>query len=220
MSFDTYIIIHYSTVILCGLAFIIVLFSNYHIDPISRWLVSGILLSSFLSDVISNILAKLIRNSYPAINLYHFFLGVLIVALYYFNDEKIRKSYLLKLIILTFIPFSIYQLFVSHGLYEFNLETYYFLTVFVIILSLWHFKNLLTNERAVDLKKYYFFWVNSALLIYFGFTFYLYLFNKSVILFEEELHLLVSSIQLYTNIIYCLIFITGVIWTRNISSHT
>jgi hypothetical protein len=81
----------------------------------------------------------------------------------------------------------------------------------VIVLALLFFYQLLSNLTVERLKDYPFFYFNTAFLIYFCGSFFIFLFSKQVSTLDKDLIKMISMFHCLLNIFY-LSFITIGIW--------
>lgn len=72
----------------------------------------------------------------------------------------------------------------------------------IIILSLFFFFKVFTDLEIPRLTDYPFFWVNSAFLIYFGTSFFIFLFNHVIKDFDETIIYFLAGIHHIINITY------------------
>ncbi len=75
-------------------------------------------------------------------------------------------------------------------------------SVMIIGLTLLFFFKVLTDLQIPKLTDYPFFWLNSAFLMYFGTTFFLFLFNNAIKEFDQPIVYFLTGIHHTVNISY------------------
>ncbi|MDX2174387.1 MAG: hypothetical protein SFY56_14895 [Bacteroidota bacterium] len=86
----------------------------------------------------------------------------------------------------------------------------------IIILSLIFFFKVLADLEIPKLTAYPFFWFNSAFLLYFGTSFFLFLFNNNLRSFNETIVLFLNAIHLLMNICFNTILSIGLCKVKKI----
>lgn len=81
---------------------------------------------------------------------------------------------------------------------------------FFIVLAWAYFYKLMTEKTISKLNRFYFAWINTAILIYFSMAFISFLFNKFIGQLEMALYALVYAPHLITNIAYNILLGIGV----------
>lgn len=143
-----------------------------------------LLISSVLADCISLILISNGINSWPVVNLYFI---VQFIFLYLVFTQSI-KSKVLQLFFYTFIIFCLVNYSVIQSPLKFNSISSYSGALFMLVLALSYLYRLFWNlpvERVQDLPML---WIAFAVLIYFGGTLFLFLFNNYLIDNEPGTH--------------------------------
>ncbi len=92
---------------------------------------------------------------------------------------------------------------------------YIYVEITILILSIVYFFVEFVRMKIPDLTKHFFFWINSALMIYFGSSFFLFLF-ESIIRSDDYLFNYTWPIQLISTIIMNLVIIVGTWKTRQV----
>lgn len=172
----------------------------------------ALLLANLSSDAISFYCAEKGISTFFIFHVYTIFAGVFIYFIYKYEivNKYIKRSFLWATLV--FVILSLYYLVFQNGLSQYNSEPYTILSTLVIVLSVYYFYELFIKLEIPYLTKHYFFWVNSAFLIYFASTFFLTVFENFLIQPGVELDLVLWPIQHAATIIFNLIIAKG-IWT-------
>jgi hypothetical protein len=83
-----------------------------------------------------------------------------------------------------------------------------FTGIIPLVLSLLFFHNLFKSLRVPNLLEYPFYWINSAILLHFGVTFFTYIFYE-LFYFNIELSMYLWLIVIISNIVYNILFTRG-----------
>jgi hypothetical protein len=145
------------------------------------------------------------KNCNPIFHIYTITFGLLISYLFY---RQINKKFISILILIAsslLLTVSIYEFTYASGYLKNNPYSYNFLTIYSILLCLIYFYFLLIELQVEKILHHSFFWVSAALLIYFGATFSISLFEGFVRAENDDLLMAVWPIQLITTIIYNII---------------
>lgn len=175
-----------------------------------NWLriVLSMLLLNFCFDILTFTFWKFNIKNYFFFVLYSIALGFLMLKLYSIHmvKHKALLNTILSLFTLTtFISFLLFEIGVVYSL------VYLILGAIMIFASIYYFYYELINLEQSKLTKYYFFWVNSGILIYFGVTFLL-TFIESVLSFtKNDVIFILWPIQNFSAIILN-VFIAIGIW--------
>lgn len=143
-----------------------------------------LLLLSGLSDGISLLIVYKGLNSWPVVNL--FFLAQFVVLYFVFSGEY--KSSFNKVAFCIFFIYAVINYFFLQTPGYFNSNTSYAGALIMLLLALFYLFRLfreLPVERVQDLPML---WISFAVLIYFGGTLFLFLFNNYLIANEPGTH--------------------------------
>lgn len=169
-----------------------------------------VVLTAIIADTLSLILAKLSINNYPVSHVYVLITGLLLIFLYahMINWKWIRTAIItMSAIILTTF---LYEVLVLKHMNVANTYTNGVTSILMVILSLLYFYSRLDLIKTrSDLYNSYF-WVNCAILIYFGSTFFVTLFEQYVRNENPDLFAVTWTIQFIATIIFNLILAKGV----------
>jgi hypothetical protein len=156
----------------------------------------GLLLLSGLSDGISLIMVYKELNSWPIVNL--FFLAQFVVMYFVFSSEY--RSRFNKVAFCVFFVYAIVNYFFLQTPGYFNSNTSYAGALIMLLLALFYLFRLfreLPVERVQDLPML---WISFAVLIYFGGTLFLFLFNNYLITNEPGTHRIIWVLHNMLNV--------------------
>lgn len=151
-------------------------------------------------------------------NLLVYFYSVFILPIIYFIYSGQIQSYSVKLILGTITLLHVFfgliyflhypKLIMSDFLYS-------IVEIIVIFLAFFYLYQVLKRLEINNLTHHFFFWINSAFMIYFGMCFFLYLF-EGILRSDPELFFYTWHIQLVATILMNLTLIIGAWKTRRI----
>lgn len=165
---------------------------------------------NIIADIVGVIVAPIYKNNNPIYHIYTLTAGVTILYMYFIiiQSERIRKYILI--VAALFSTFSIFFFFYKDGYKLNNAFSNITLCLIMMILSIYYFYTIFVELKIKVLKNYYFFWINSAFLIYYGTTFYLSIFENSIRSVTYDLYDYLWPIQLIATIILNLILAKGI----------
>ena len=173
-------------------------------------------LISIFSDIICYISAPIFKNNNPILHIYEMLSGTVILHIYKFIFTNKKTKKIIQLLLFIFLTFSIFLFFYKDG-FKHSPASTTILNILVILLSIYYFFTFLFDKMEIkSLDIYYFFWINTAFLIYSSATFYLFLFQyfykKYTIQPDFDYQLYYWPINLIARIIFNLLISKG-IWT-------
>jgi hypothetical protein len=171
------------------------------------------LIASVIVDLISIYLVKYLHQSnYYLFHAFVLFEAALLTALYV---RKLGFKYWIWLILVVEVLFRISLFWVACP----NGEIFVSLLINLsfVFFSLACFKIVLDHETKGEIMSSYFFWVNSGVLIYFGSTFLLAIFERTIRATDIAIEMELWSIQLVSNVIFHALLAIGIWKSRLIS---
>lgn len=138
---------------------------------------------SFISEFISRILKVEFANSMP---IYHFLIPIQFLFFGYFYSKLFKKN--ASLIISIAISFSIISGFITiivQTLDKFPTYSFLILLLFVIVLALFNFKKMISDQNSIVICQTPVFWFNISGLIFFSTTLFFFGF-KNVFNFKND----------------------------------
>lgn len=168
----------------------------------------SLLLVEFVTEVLCFGLAVKGLNNYPVIHVYTLLYAVLLTLIYF---VLLRKRWVLFPILIVGFTFSI-EFFFSK--FQTNTVSYILLCGSGILFSIAYFFSLLNNDSINQIRSHSLFWINSAVLFYFGTTLCLTLFENYIHFENPEINYYIWPIQLIANIIYHLMLSRGIWLTK------
>ncbi len=131
------------------------------------------LIVSFSADFFASL--HIIYTNYYLINGFTFveFLAILFVFELQWNSPKLRPLFIT--IAVVFMAYFLLPFFSILSLGDFYAHINTFKALVFIIMSIVYFSKLTNNTEIPSLTEYYFFWFNTALLIYFSIVLSLFL---------------------------------------------
>lgn len=146
-------------------------------------LIATLLMFSALSDALSYIFISYSINSWPIVNVFFLIQFVILYFVFFSNFKK-----LVNILFYLFILFCLINYFFGQSPFKFNSISSYSGALFMLVLALSYLYRLfwqLPVERVQDLPML---WIAFAVLIYFGGTLFLFLFNNYLIDNEPGTH--------------------------------
>jgi hypothetical protein len=162
------------------------------------------LIFSVLTELVIAILTGIQYSGYNSTIQFIFTIFEFLTIAYIFWNELNKP--ILRIMITSFIALYFISLFASYWLTQ-KLSTVIDIADIseagiIIILSVIFFFKVLTDLEIPKLTDYPFFWLNSAFLMYFGTTFFLYLFNNAAKEFDQPIVYFLAVIHHIMNITY------------------
>lgn len=172
--------------------------------------VGGILVINLITDLTAFLIAFNGIHTEVLFQLYTIIIGGLFFLLYSFEFRNRYIDMVLGGITSMLVIYEI--LFVFKWVGDSYLDTYTFVSVVVITVSLIFFAYTFYYLEIEKLETDFFFWINSGVLVYFSSTFFITIFTKFIIDSKSEIHHDLWIIQNISTIIFNLIIAKG-IWT-------
>lgn len=145
------------------------------------------------------------HNCNSIFHVYTLSIGLVISYLFYSELRKHKISLIIPILTFLFILISIFEFFYSDGYLENNTFSYTYLTILCFTTSLAYFYFLLNEMKVKNILNHSFFWISSAMLIYYGATFSISIFEELIRSDNMELLFAVWPIQLIATIVYNLL---------------
>jgi len=133
-----------------------------------------------------------------------------LVMIYYLNFEEKRMRNFLKIFYVIFILLAIHILIIK-GKFSWQenfLSSYE--AIFLMFLSIAYFHKLLLELNIPKLNEYYFFWINTGILIYFSTGFILFLFKGYIEQRGIKTYNLLYSLHWLSYMVYNIILSLGI----------
>jgi hypothetical protein len=163
------------------------------------------LLLTLTTEISSILLANKGFTNFWTLNLFTI-LEFILVSLIYAYEFNIQKNKLFLLLVAAFIVTAAIQF--SHD--SSNSITLFIEGMILVTFSAVYFFKVFSDLKIPRLTNYYFFWLNSAFLIYFTVPFFLLLFENFVRTTDLSLAFLLWPIQLVTNISFNTLLSIGI----------
>lgn len=171
-----------------------------------------ILFSSLISDVTCLFLSFREINNNFVIHFYTLIAGLSFLFYYKSVINKIWMKYFFWISSISFILVNFLESFWYSDIYTANTIAFSSLSVLLIVLALLFFFYRMNVIQSRDEIFDYLFWVNSAVLIYFGSTIILTLFEDMIINIPQEIYNSIWIIQLIASLAFVFMISKG-IWT-------
>jgi hypothetical protein len=172
-------------------------------------LLSSYLLVSVICESISFYLVKVLHVSNE--NIFHLFsiLEVILLVEIYLLELKYTKLQILSPLIGL----------LSYGVMRWQFPQLFFIleltgAILLIFFACFYFFRVLDSLEVAVLSKHYFFWINAAIVFYFGLTVFLSGFDRFIRTASLQVSTLLWMIQLSANIIFHSLLAIG-IWKWN-----
>lgn len=171
-----------------------------------------ILFSSLISDVVCLVLSYNGINNNFVIHYYTLIAGLSFLFYYKSVINKKWMKYFFWISSISFILVNFLESFWYSDIYTANTIAFSSLSVLLIVLALLFFFYRMNVIQSRDEIFDYLFWVNSAVLIYFGSTIILTLFEDMIINIPQEIYNSIWIIQLIASLAFVFMISKG-IWT-------
>jgi hypothetical protein len=165
---------------------------------------------SVMTDVISVILSKNYIQNIGVQNVFTILECTCISYIYLLRFETVKSKNIIKIFYISFLAMALFIFFFREGYQKSNSLISTLEACFIITLSTAYFYKLMKELAIYKLNDYYFFWINSAFLIYFSMSFFMFLFDSYLERFDLAIFYFIYSFQLITNIAFNIILATGV----------
>lgn len=169
---------------------------------------AGFLLLSPIADIISIVFARLYHNNLIILDLYSLTAGTLLLLFFSRQLNGLYRKLVFLILALFWVSWSV-ETFANVGTFNLNNLSYAFLSVCVVSITIY---SLLADVREYSV---FFYWINSALLLYYGSTLMFTFFQNHVL--TKEAFFMVWPIQVIANIIINTILILGIWRTARVS---
>lgn len=167
---------------------------------------------AIIADLTSLFLAFNSINNYPVIHFYTVAIALTVFYYYHLIIDKKWMSYILLVLTFFVIGVSLYEIFFNEGIFNPNNLNYSVVGFIFIFLSLSFFVIRLETIKTRNEIFDYLFWINCAILLYFGSTFILNLFENYIRYDNPQIFVFTWVIQLFATILFNLLIAKG-IWT-------
>ncbi len=165
------------------------------------------------TEIVSRQLSTINLNGYYAVqNIFTLLECALLTFIYYL---EFRAGFSRTIILLAFLIYGIIactELFFIKSIFQPNNVISSVESCLLIGLSVSFFYKVHTELAIPKLREYYFFWLNTAVLIYFSTSIILFLFDGYLEKCPIKIFYLLYSLHLLTNITYNILLSTG-IWS-------
>lgn len=165
---------------------------------------------TLIAETASYFLSKNHIPNYFVQNIYTFIECSTIAFIYHQNLNNRNARLFIKLLYLVFFLLSLYRFFINDGLNQADSALSTYESCLVIFLALFYFYNEMKELNVPRLTEHYFFWINSAFLLYFLGAFAFFLFNDYIERLPLSIYYLVYGIQLIVNICYNVLLSLGI----------
>jgi len=165
-----------------------------------------------LGNAIASALASRKVNNLPILHLYTV-LEFIVISFFFaeiLESEKFKKIAII--IAILFTAFVIINTFFIQGLYIYDTHSRSLEALIFICYSLYYFKKSLGVPRDLQNHRYVFFYINSALLIYFGGSFFLFLFENLIL--NKSANTIFWAIHASLELIMYILFTIGLLHVK------
>lgn len=135
-----------------------------------------VLVLTFTIEVVSSIGIHIIHtNMNLAVNIYSILNLPLVVLLYRKQIHWTNRNSIAAFIIISFVLFTLINLFFIQLPFNFNSYSTALASVYILVISLTYFYVLIQQLPAESITKLPMFWINTAMLVNYSGTFFVYL---------------------------------------------
>ncbi|MFT6982960.1 MAG: hypothetical protein ACJAUD_001731 [Crocinitomicaceae bacterium] len=208
MSEEVFRWISYFGIVFDFFPLIMLLIINKKVHREMRWALFFVIISWIISDCLSSILGTYGINNFIVYNIFSIVSTCLYLLLFYYLDKR-------KIFGLTLLGIGFAYVFFSVSFISLN-ESWFlpvpiidiFTGIIPLVLSLLFFYNLFKSLRVPNLLEYPFYCINTAIMMHFGMTFFIYIFLE-VIYLNNQTAMYLWLIVIISNIIYNILFTLG-----------
>lgn len=182
-----------------------VIFFRYKNISIELLPILILLLVSIVVEIINFTFVINSKNNFLILRVYTVFEVFLLLSFYFLFFKNLRKIfiYIIVFSILLIVEYVDYRI---NGLSNFDNYSTSFESLLFSFLALWSFFYLIKHSIYKEPFNEPFFWMNTAILIYFGGNLILFVFNNYLLQHKSAGHLAIWGIHSFLNILYnCLI---------------
>lgn len=144
-----------------------------------------LLIVSFISDVVVWILLVSRENSWPVVNL---FFAVQFVLLFLILGDNIKIAWIRSLLLLGCLSFGLIDFFFLQTSHELNSYSSYVYAITMIALVISFFYQLLKTMPVEKIQTSPLFWLAFGVLVYYGGSLFLFLFNNYLLAHQLQVH--------------------------------
>jgi hypothetical protein len=179
------------------------LYNYRRLDPVLKW-IAAFCLAAALFDFAELATSYFhVHNNYPLLHLYNLVAVLFFIVIYYkaFYETVFKKiALIIGIIALAGVIGN--SIFIE-SIWRYPSVSNTILCLFLIIMSLTYFYQLLTRQEFIHIEKQGLFWVNAGVLFYFSINVFLFmLFNKFSPDEQADLHMLQSVTNIIANVLY------------------
>ena len=198
-------ILSYTSAFFVSVPIIFLFFFYRYFNKITKLLLIYLLLS-LLTEIIQLIFIKCGKESIYITNIFSLLEFLLIALMYHLALElkKIKKFVFFGLILLIVLLFLIR--FQNGPMPVFNS----FYISLIVLFSLYYFYRENRDMKIENLTSHYFFWINSAFLFYFGFSFFIFISDDFIVSAPRNIARVLWTFHLIVNIAYYSILSIGI----------
>ncbi len=169
-----------------------------------------------ITDITSLILSFYNEQNFLIRNLYTFLECTFIVLIYYLKTDKLSYKKLLTYSYCAFLLIAILTMWVNRGFNRLDSVLNATEAFIVVTSGLFYFYFLMSDRDTSKMKESYFVWINSALIIYFGMVFFLFLFNEYLNKNGMKTYYSFQAFHLVNSIVYNILLAIGICKARRI----
>lgn len=210
MGFEWFDILMYLSIASPLVPFVFLFIRGEKTPEVLRNVLFMVIVCSLIADMLSLILAKYSINNYPVFHFYTLVSGFLLLYLYRRIIHWSWIHYLTISIGVMIVAVFSYEVWLREGIYHVNTYTSAMTSISMVSLSLLYFYSRLDLIQSKEELYNSYFWVNCALLIYFGSTFFVTLFEEYVRNEKPSLFAVTWPIQFIATIVFNLILAKGI----------
>jgi hypothetical protein len=171
-----------------------------------------LLIWNFFTDLVSLYMANHGNSNQQIYVGYCAGLSISLFWVYWLEIQEREIKKIMIGVLFSFLTFIGIIVFRFDGLSEYRPEIYIVLSILVLLGSMMYFVKIYRDLEILNLYGYYFYWLNSGILVYFGSTIILTFFEMSVLSQDIYYHKYLWPIQLISTVMFNL-FIARSIWT-------
>jgi len=179
------------------------LFNYKHLDKIMK-IVAAFFLVSALSDLTLGLMAyRNVYNNYPVIHVFILLSVLFFGAIYYyaFFNPALKNAILILAIVVAL--FCIINSIFIEGIWGYPSISNTVVGIFLIIISLAYFHQLLSRQEFVHIEKQGLFWINAGVLFYYSLNIFLFmLFTRIERAHLGDFYMIHNIVNIFANLLY------------------
>lgn len=167
-------------------------------------------------EAVSYVSLSIWENNDLVFDIHSLIWGVLLIELYRYELSNNWVKKVLRFILILHVTYSVINASTTYYLGVHLVDPYLILSLLMIALSVYYFHSVFSALEIENITHHYFFWINSAMLVFFGSTIFITLFESFIDAFDSEMYIVVWPVQLFATALFNVILAKGIWVTKQI----